>query len=155
MSDTPSQSEPATGAPKQNSRTIWVIFLVLAGAYILFSLPESSAIKWGTDLDKGLEQAAEKNQFALVMFSASWCEPCKQMSQQVLSKEQVRNSLKNWVLIKIDTDKQKSVKQAYIVNGLPTFIIFSPKGDKIKRFEGTMPKEEFIKIIKSAEKEIQ
>lgn len=116
-------------------------------------MPKASAVKWGNDLDKGLKQAAEKKQFALVMFDASWCGNCKTMSHEVLSQAKVRQLLENWVPIEIDVDLQPRIKEAHMVEALPTFIIFSPKGKELKRLVGAMPAEEFIKIIKSVEKE--
>ena len=155
MSESPSISESTTPGPRQSHRSIWVIFLILAGVYILFSMPKASAIKWITDLDQGRKQASDKNQFALVMFDASWCENCKTMGQQVLSRPKVRELLKNWVPIEIDIDRQPGIKQAYMVEALPTFIIFSPKGRELKRFTGVTPAEDFIKIIQSVKKENQ
>ena len=155
MSEAPSTSESTIPAPQQKRRSIWIIFLVLAGAYILVSIPNASAVKWVDDLDKGLKQASEQNQFALVMFDALWCGNCKQMKGRILTDAKVCESLKNWVPIKIDIDQQPKTKQAYMVDALPTFIIFSPAGRQIKRFEGTMPAEEFVKVIKSAKEEKQ
>ncbi|MHC4672784.1 MAG: thioredoxin family protein [Planctomycetota bacterium] len=155
MSESPPQAESATGGPQQSRWSIWVIFLILAGVYVLFSLPQASAIKWVTDLDKGLKEASEKNQLALVMFDAKKCLFCKKMNQQVLSKGEVRDLLVEWVPIRIDKDLQPRVARAYTIDTLPTFIIFSPQGKELKRFEGARTVEEFIEIIQSAEKEDQ
>ena len=155
MSEAPPTSESTSAEPKQSRWSIWVIFLVLAGVYILFSMPRDSGIDWTADLDRGLKQASENNQFALVMFSAPWCDVCTNMKRRVLSQAKVRDSLKNWVPISVDIKKQPRIQQTYMVEAVPVFITFSPKGNQIKRIEGAMSAEEFIQMIQSVEKENQ
>ena len=152
MSELPSTSEPTT-SPQKKSRSIWWLFLILAAVYVLFSLPKTDTIKWYSDLDAGLKEASRNNQFALVMFSSKGCPNCGKMKREVFSTTEVRQSLKNWAPIEINVAKQTKTAQTYMVNALPTFIIFTPTGREIKRFEGTRSTEEFVKIIKEAEKE--
>lgn len=55
----------------------------------------------------------------LIHFSASWCQPCKQM-QPILDKFLSDNPDINY--IKYDADKNVSVFQEHGVTGVPAFI---------------------------------
>lgn len=55
----------------------------------------------------------------LIHFSASWCQPCKQM-QPILDKFLKDNPNINY--IKYDADKDVSVFQEHGITGVPAFI---------------------------------
>ena len=58
----------------------------------------------------------------LVDFYADWCGPCKTMEPVIKDiADELHDKLK---VIKINTDKNQQVSQAYGVQGIPTFILF-------------------------------
>ncbi|KAL2127587.1 hypothetical protein VTI74DRAFT_10450 [Chaetomium olivicolor] len=71
-------------------------------------------------------------------FMAEWCAPCKAVSPifEQLSAALSRPNLVTFV--KVDTDQQKEVAQAYRVTSLPTFIIFR-NGQVADRVQGADP----------------
>ncbi|EGS16988.1 putative thioredoxin protein [Thermochaetoides thermophila DSM 1495] len=71
-------------------------------------------------------------------FYADWCGPCKQVAPvfEQLSYTLSRPNLVTFV--KVNTDKQKDIAQAYRVTALPTFIVFA-NGKVIERVQGADP----------------
>jgi len=71
----------------------------------------------------------------LVDFSAEWCQPCKMMPpilKQV--KQQLGDKVK---IIKVDVDKNQAVAQKYIIQNVPTLMIFK-NGQTVFRQAGVL-----------------
>ncbi len=78
-------------------------------------------------------QSTLKGETALVDFSASWCAPCKAMEPVIKS---MMKKYKNKVnIIEIDIDTHKTLTTSYMVQSIPTLIIFSD-GLEVKRLVG-------------------
>ncbi|KAK4128971.1 DUF1000-domain-containing protein [Parathielavia appendiculata] len=71
-------------------------------------------------------------------FYADWCGPCKQVAPvfEKLSQDLSRPKLVTFV--KVNTDQQKDVAQAYRVTALPTFIVFR-NGKVADKVQGADP----------------
>jgi len=146
---------PSRPVSKPGSR--WGIFLFLilvAGVYVAFSMPRGSAVQWVTDYEAGLQQASQSNRPVLLVFKAHWCGICKKMDADTFSRSKVGQALEEWVPIKIDVDDHPEIKASYNISALPTLVILSPQGQIIKRTEGAMPPEEFIRFLESAKQAI-
>ena len=66
----------------------------------------------------------------ILKFSASWCQPCKQMSK-VLSSMNVQN------ITEIDVDNESEITAMYQVRGVPTLIAIDAEGVEIDRLVGS------------------
>jgi protein disulfide-isomerase len=111
-------------------------FSLLGGAAL------SVAGLWTDDFDKALTQAKESGKYMLVDFSGSdWCGWCKKLDNEVFSNKAFKDyAEQNLVCVLIDfprqkpqSNKQKKANQAlrekYAVQGFPTILLFSPRGD--------------------------
>ena len=83
----------------------------------------------------------------LVDFWAEWCGPCRSLTP-VLEKL-AEESTGNWILAKVDTDKNQELATKYEIRGIPNCKLFS-KGEVVNEFTGALP-EQSIKewLIKS------
>jgi thioredoxin 1 len=68
----------------------------------------------------------------LLVFSASWCGPCKAFKPTLLELEQDR-------LVYIDIDEMPEIREDYEVRSVPTIILVDEDGNELERFIGAQP----------------
>ena len=81
-------------------------------------------------------QSSLKDKVVLVDFGATWCGPCKAM-------EPIINDMKKKyegraTILEINIDAQRSLATDYMVQSIPTLILFSD-GREVKRLVGLQP----------------
>ena len=64
---------------------------------------------WFKGFEKGSAEAKKSSRPMLVMFSASWCAPCKMMIAQVFPDQQVQDALKGMVPVYVDSEVEVEV----------------------------------------------
>jgi thioredoxin 1 len=80
----------------------------------------------------------------LVDFSAEWCGPCKAMKPIL---QDVKSKVGEKVIIyKIDVDKNPSIASKYMIQGVPTLIVFK-KGELLWRSSGVLPSAKLVGIL--------
>lgn len=83
---------------------------------------------------------------ALVDFYAIWCGPCHMMSQTM---SEASTSMKNVKCIKIDTEKNPNIANAFSVAALPTLVLFK-HGKPIARQEGVLTVSQLQQWVESS-----
>lgn len=103
--------------------------LELEGGYLKWSSenkPVEGAIKPTNNLGKitsaEYQKAIDENKLVLIDFYATWCGPCKLMDPKI--KRLVDKYGDKVKVIKIDTDKNKSLAINKLVSELPTFVFY-------------------------------
>ena len=99
---------------------------------------------WSTDLEAAFTKAKKEDKNVLVEFTGSdWCPPCIQMRKNVFSKKEFSSvASKDFILVELDfPQKDQALKaknmpyaEKYKIEGFPTVILFSPKGEEYNRF---------------------
>ena len=75
----------------------------------------------------------------VVMFSASWCAPCKQakpvfeQTAKLIAESKNENSDVYFQIV--DIDENRAMAQDYNVTGVPTFMLIE-NGEEVKRLVG-------------------
>lgn len=85
------------------------------------------------------------DQIVLVDFSAEWCQPCKMMPpilKQV--KQQFGEKIR---ILKVDVDKNPIVSQKWMIQNVPTLMIFRKGAVKFRR-AGVIPAQQLSDIIR-------
>ncbi len=80
----------------------------------------------------------------LVDFSAEWCQPCKMMPpilKQV--KQQLGDKVK---IIKVDVDKNQAVAQKFMIQNVPTLMIFKG-GQTVFRQAGVLQAGQIVQEL--------
>jgi putative thioredoxin len=83
----------------------------------------------------------------LVDFWAEWCGPCKVLSPVLEKLSNESNG--NWVLAKIDTDKNQELAAKYGIRGIPNCKLFS-KGEVVNEFTGALPEQAVKEWLKKS-----
>lgn len=77
----------------------------------------------------------------LLKFHASWCKPCKDLSN-TMSKV-----THNTAIEEIDIEQDSKAARTYAVRGIPTLVLIDENGGIIRRHSGIMTEEQFKQFI--------
>ena len=128
------------------------VILFSIAYYFEFSISndEGDYIKLGgvlfhTSIDSGIKEAKNQSKPVFLYFRSETCYWCIVFEKEALSDDRVIDLLnKEFVLISIDTFKQKNTAQNLNVRTTPYMIFFDKDGKEISRIPGYIPKEEFF-----------
>lgn len=109
-----------------------------------------SSIKSVNSLQEGLAQAKVSKKPLMVDFYADWCGWCKKLDKDVYTNTEVMALSKEFVNVKVDTDKYGKESSQFGVQGLPTIVFLNPDGSVIDRIVGYSPAPEFAASMKKA-----
>jgi thiol-disulfide isomerase/thioredoxin len=109
------------------------------------SLPDN----WFSDFEKATAEAKKTDRPMLVMFSASWCAPCKMMIAQVFPDEKVKAALKGVVPVYIDSEVNVQLATENGIQAYPTFVCFSSNGQSVTSRVGGGDVPNFIELVET------
>jgi thiol:disulfide interchange protein DsbD len=102
-------------------------------------------------LNKLLKENKGKN--ILLDFSASWCSSCKELENITFSNPEVKDKMKEFILIQADitenSAQNKALSKRYGVFGPPAILFFNKNGDllKSKTIIGFIQPNDFLKHL--------
>lgn len=102
---------------------------------------------WMTDFNQARAKSAEVGKPILVMFSASWCGPCKAMIAHVYPTEDAKNALEAFVPVYIDSEKQIDLASENNIRAYPTFVCFGSEGESIGQHVGGSNVDDFVTML--------
>ena len=70
-------------------------------------------IQWEDNLDLALTMASDSNKIIMIDFMAEWCPPCQKMDNETFSNENIIKKSNDFILVRIDIDKQQNVAKEY------------------------------------------
>lgn len=93
---------------------------------------------WETDLEKGLQLAATTKRPVLLFFDATWCAPCKIISELFQTQELIDAVGDSFVRISIDvtdaSDAANEIQARFAATALPTLLALDHKGVETARY---------------------
>lgn len=119
------------------------------------SRDDASFIKLGglsfhTSIDTGINEAKNLGKPIFLYFRSETCYWCKKFEEESLSNKSIMEILNNnFVIVSIDTFKQKNMAKTFGVRSTPFMIFFTKDGEEISRIPGYIPADEFLVKLKS------
>ncbi len=126
------------------------LFLIANWVEAALSKNEGEYIKLGklsfyTSIDTGINESKNLSKPIFLYFRSETCYWCKKFEEEALSDKMVVDILKkNFVIVSIDTFKQKNVALNLNVRSTPYMIFFTKDGEEISRIPGYLPTDEFL-----------
>ena len=121
-----------------------LLSLIAAGAV------HAAPIPWDTSYAHAVATARQRGQPVLVDFEAEWCGWCKLMDKETYGNAAVQAALSNVVCVKVDTDRDTDVAQAYQVSSMPRTVLIDERGRIIGDQSGYMPADRFLPWLRDA-----
>jgi thiol-disulfide isomerase/thioredoxin len=128
--------------------TLFLSFILLAQ----FSSGQGIEFFQGTWME-AMEKADKEDKILFVDAFAKWCGPCKKMSREVFTQEEVGKFFnKNFINLKLDMEEADGVTfgHKYPVSAYPTLFFLDGKGEVVRKVRGAQQADGLIGHAKSA-----
>jgi len=94
-------------------------------------------------------------EYGVVVFSASWCPPCRRMKDAVWPGNRVKRAIavRPFKMYNVDFDKQKDLVQAYRVTAVPTIVVIKTEDGvtrEVARNVGGMSVQNTLQFLQNA-----
>lgn len=116
------------------------------------------AIAWfDGDVDAAFDAAAELGKPVFLYFGAEWCPYCKELQATIFKRERFVALSRQFVPIDLGGDSEDNIQYGdrFNVYGLPTVIVFSPRGEEITRIAGGLDMEQYAGVLELALNEVR
>ncbi|MCD6273237.1 MAG: thioredoxin fold domain-containing protein [Deltaproteobacteria bacterium] len=108
----------------------------------------SDKINW-LSYDEGLKLAQTENKKVFLHFWAAWCGYCTKMETTTFNDTAVSDYLnENFIPVKVNTDKEKTLAVKYKVRGLPDTWFLTGEGEPISDIGGYIPPGKLLPVLK-------
>lgn len=112
------------------------------------SQAETIGVSW-VGYDEGMALGKKDGGKILLHFYADWCHYCKKMNNEIFSQEDAADFInRNFIPVRVNSDKEQQLAEAYRVTGLPTTLFMDKNGEVILSIPGYLPKEMFMSYMK-------
>jgi YHS domain-containing protein/thiol-disulfide isomerase/thioredoxin len=104
-----------------------LLLAVIAAITLPNTVQADQTIHWEFAIESAKRAAAQSNRNVLIVFSASWCQACRAMENEVFNQPEVIAAVDaNYVPVKINVEYFPLTAKQYGVRVLPTTVILSP-----------------------------
>ncbi len=114
------------------------------------AIPASAESTRWYDYEEGILTSSTMEKPAIIDFYADWCGPCIAMEEGTYPDPRVVSELRDFIAIKVDTQKRIDIETKYGIAYYPTVVFLDPKGKEITRHIGYLGPEEMVEEIKQS-----
>lgn len=123
------------------------ILLVLL---LISAIPATAETTRWYNYEEGILASSTMEKPAIIDFYADWCGPCIAMETGTYPDPRVVSELKDFIAIKVDTQKRIDIETKYGIAYYPTVVFLDSKGKEITRHIGYLGPEEMVEEIKQS-----
>jgi len=124
---------------------LWIVAALVPPAAAGGSKP----LEWHS-FDEGMALGKSQGKIVFVFFWADWCTYCHTMDRETFHNQTVVDLLdKNFIAVKVDSDREQKLSNLFKIRGLPDNWFFSKSGSVLGHRPGYIPADTFIKILRS------
>ncbi len=124
-----------------------LVSFILVLVFSATVLPASAETHWYA-YEEGMLEAGSTGKPAILDFFADWCPPCIAMEEGTYPDPAVVSEMKDFIAIKVDTQKRIDIESKYGITYYPTVIILDPKGKEVSRHIGYLGPLEMVNEIR-------
>ena len=136
-------------------KKLLIIALLIVGCEKQVS-ENNNGIKWGNNIDLALTLASNSNKLIMIDFMAEWCPPCKEMDKNTFSNKNIIKKSNEFILVRIDVDKQQNIAEEYNGNarkyggiGIPNILFLDKEKKIIRHIVGFHDVDQLMGIMES------
>ena len=128
------------------------VAMVAIAVWLALPAGTMHAINWERYVD-GERAAPNGEKPLLIDFAAEWCIPCREMDHTTYVHPDVVREATRFHMVKADltdeNDATAELMEKYQVKGVPTVILFSPRGDETHRMVGYVGPDELLAAMRA------
>jgi thioredoxin-related protein len=110
-------------------------------------------ISWfdGT-VEEAFALARSESRPVFLYWGAEWCPPCHYLKNKVFNKPEFVERIAGFIPVYLDGDTESAqiIGEKLDVQGYPTVIVFSPKGDEVMRMDSGIPVTQYADVLDAA-----
>ncbi len=103
-------------------------------------------------LKEALDQSGKENKLVFIDCYATWCGPCKQLSKEVFTRDEVGEYFNaNFICLKFDMEGNgRDIHSQYKIEAYPTLLFLNQHGEVVEKVVGSRGPKELVKLAKEA-----
>jgi thiol-disulfide isomerase/thioredoxin len=106
---------------------------------------DSNSLFFGGNLEAAKDRAKREDKLLILEFTAKWCLPCRFMEKNVFLNENVQKFSERFaIILQIDIDENKNLKEDFKIEVLPTIILMKASGEIIAKKEESLSADGFM-----------